>query len=102
MTTSDLAPNGSEASLPQRWVAEEATGLDGGCVEPPMSDALPDSGLTIAALLVASLLALAQAPMWTRRAMGAPAGVPARKPSARRCERTSGAAPTAHRHANQL
>jgi hypothetical protein len=40
-----------------------------GCVEPPTSNASPDNGLTIATLLAASSLALAQAaPMRTRRA----------------------------------
>jgi hypothetical protein len=93
---------GGEASLPQRWVAEEATGLDGGCVEPPTSDAPPDNGLTIATLLAGSSLALARAaPRCTRRASGVPASLPARKPSVRRCERTTDAAPTARRHANE-
>jgi hypothetical protein len=59
MTTSDLAPDGGK-TLPQRGEAAKATGLDGGGVEPPTSDASPDNGLTIATLLAASSLALAQ------------------------------------------
>jgi hypothetical protein len=48
MTTSDLPLDGGEASLPQRWEAAKATGLDGGCVEsPPRSMRLRITGLTI-------------------------------------------------------
>jgi hypothetical protein len=46
MTTSDLPLDGGEASLPQRWEAAKATGLDGGCVEsPPRSMRLRITGL---------------------------------------------------------